>query len=98
MHSNQKLTKIVASRTISPPTVVDGKLHFILDDGAAMDVTPADGYIYPAGKSGKITKVQQQGDDLVFVLADGTSIDIKTADASSSVFMRDKAGKVAYAG
>ena len=98
MHANQKLTKLVAGRTISPPTVVDGKLHFVLDDGSAMDVTPAPGYTYPASKGGKIAKVQQQDTDLVFILADGSSIDIKTADASSSVFMRDKAGGFAYAG
>lgn len=98
MRSNQKLTRLVAGRTLSPPTLADGKLRFVLDDGATLDVTPAAGFTYPAGKGGKIAKVQQQGDDLVFVLADGGSIDLKTADASSSVFMRDKAGGFAYAG
>ena len=99
MHANLKLTKIVAGRTISPPTMQpDGKLRFVLDDGSTLDVTPATGFTYPAGKGGKITKVQQQDTDLVFILADGSSIDLKTADASSSVFMRDKAGNMAYAG
>ena len=99
MHANLKLTKIVAGRTISPPTVQpDGKLRFVLDDGATLDVTPAPGFTYPAGKTGKIAKVQQEGTDLAFILADGTSIDLKTADASSSVFMRNKAGDFEYAG
>ncbi len=98
MRANLKLTKIVAGRTISPPTIVDDKLHFVLDDGSAMDVTAAPGFVYLPGKGGTITKVQQQDTDLVFVLADSTSISIKTADASSSIFMRDKTGAMAYAG
>ncbi len=98
MHSNAKLTHVVAGRTLSPPTIVDGKLHFTLDDGSTMDVTPAAGFTYPAGKTGKIAKVQQQGTDLVFILADGTSIDLKTADASSSVVLKGKDGLLAYAG
>ena len=53
---------------------------------------------YPAGKGGKIAKVQQDGTDLVFILAHGTSIDLKTADASSSVVMKGKDGLLAYAG
>ena len=99
MIANRKLTKILAGRTISPPTIAaDGHLHFALDDGSVMEVTPAPGYVYPAGKTGKIAKVQQDGVDLLFILADNSSIDLKTADASSSVFMRDAAGKPAYAG
>ena len=42
--------------------------------------------------------MQQQDTDLVFILADGSSIDIKTADESSSVVMKGKDGLLAYAG
>ena len=98
MTANKKLTKIVAGRTLNPPTLSDGELHFTFDDGSTMEVKPASGFTYPAGKGGKVAKVQQEGTDLVFILADGGSIDVKTADASSSVFMRDKAGGFVYAG
>ncbi len=98
MHSNQKLTKIIAGRTITGTAQANDQLTITFDDGSVMVVKTAPSSTNTVATGSKILKVQQQANDLVFLLDVGGSIDIKTADASSSVFMRDKAGAVAYAG
>jgi hypothetical protein len=58
MHSNQKLTSVIASRAISG--------------------------------------VRQDGPTLNLDFADGSTLQIKLADAASSVMLRDKQGKMEY--
>ena len=97
MRANQKLTHLVAGRLISGTSQAADVLTVTLDDGSVLTIKTAASSTNTAATGGKIAKVQQQGTDLVFVLDGGKSLDVKLAEATSSVIMRDKAGGFAYA-
>lgn len=97
MHSNQKLTKLIAGRSISGTSQAGDVLTITLDDGAVLTIKTAPSTRNEAATGGKIAKVQQAGTDLVFVLEGGGTVEIKLAEETSSVMMRDKAGGFAYA-
>ena len=97
MRSNQKLTKIIAGRTISGTNQADGLLPLTFDDGSTMKVKVAPGYTNTAVTGDKIVKVQQQGTELLLDMETGGPLKIDTAEATSSVMLRDKAGKLEYA-
>ena len=50
-----------------------------------------------AATGGKVTKVRQEGMTLSLDLDGGSSVTIQTAEETSSVMLRDKAGKMEYA-
>ena len=97
MHSNQKLTRIIAGRSISGTAQADGLLTLTFDDGSAMKVKVAPSNTNLGVTGGKVAKVRQQGTDLVLDLEGGGSVPITTAEATSSVMLRDQAGKLEYA-
>ena len=97
MHSNQKLTKIIAGRTINGTAQTDGLLTITFDDGSTMKVKVAAANTNLGVTGGKVAKVRQQGTDLILDLEGGGSVPITTAEAASSVMLRDKAGKMEYA-
>ena len=97
MHSNQKLTKIIAGRTISGTAQADGLLTITFDDGSTMKVKVAASNTNTAATGGKVAKVRQQGTDLILDLEGGGSVPITTAEATSSVMLRDRTGKLEYA-
>ena len=97
MHSNQKLTKIIAGRSISGTSQADGLLTITFDDGSTMKVKVAPLNANAATTGGKVAKVRQQGTDLILDLDGGGSVQITTAEATSSVMLRDQAGKLEYA-
>ena len=97
MHSNQKLTKIIAGRTISGTSQADNILSITFDDGSVMKIKVAPAGTNDATTGGKVLKVQQEGTVLCLVLTDGSSVKIETAEATSSVMLRDKSGKLEYA-
>ena len=97
MHSNQKLTKIIAGRSISGTAQADNLLTVTFDDGSTMKVKVAPGYTSTAVTGDKIVKVQQQGTELLLDMETGGPLKIDTAEATSSVMLRDKAGKLEYA-
>ena len=97
MHSNQKLTHLVAGRSISGTSQSGDVLTVTLDDGSVLTIKTAPSNTNAAATGGKIAKVQQQGTDLVFVLDGGKTLAVKLAEETSSVTMRDKAGGFAYA-
>ncbi len=96
-HSNQKLTKIIAGRTISGTSQADGLLTITFDDGSVMKIKSAASSTNSAATGGKIAKVRQGGTELNFDLEGGSTVTIQTAEATSSVLLRDKAGRLAYA-
>lgn len=96
MHSNQKLTKLIAGRRISGTTYADNLLTITFDDGSTMKVKVAVGYTYTAVTGDKIVKVQQQGTALLMAMETGSPLKIDTAEATSSVMLRDKVGKLEY--
>ena len=97
MHSNQKLTRIIAGRTISGTSQAEGLLTISLDDGSAMKVkvVPANANSVTAGA--KVAKVRQGGSTLSLDMEGGASVTIQTAEATSSGMLRDKIGKSVYA-
>ena len=97
MHANQKLTKIIAGRTISGTAQADGLLTITFDDGSIMKVKVAPSNANSAVTGGKVAKVRQQGTDLILDLDGGGGVQITTAEATSSVMLRDQAGKMEYA-
>ena len=96
-HSNQKLTKIIAGRTISGTSQADGLLTITFDDGSTMKVKVAPSNTNAAVTGGKVLKVRQQGTELDLDLEGVSTVTIQTAEATSSVMLRDKAGKLEYA-
>lgn len=97
MHSNQKLTKLIAGRTISATSQADGLLTITFDDGSTMKVKTAPANTNSAATGGKVLKVRQGGTELDLDLEGGTTVKIITAEETSSVMLRDKAGKLEYA-
>ena len=96
-HSNQKLTHIIAGRTISGTSQADGLLTITFDDGSVMKIKTAATNTNSAATGGKVAKVRQGGTELDFDLEGGATVTIQTAEATSSVMLRDKAGKLEYA-
>ena len=97
MHSNQKLTKIIAGRAISGTSQADGLLTVTFDDGSTMKIKTAASNTNSAATSGKVLKVRQGGTELDFDLEGGATVTIQTAEATSSVMLRDKTGALEYA-
>ena len=97
MRANQKLTHLIAGRSISGISQAGGVLTVTLDDGSVLTIKTAPSNANTTATGGKITKVQQQGTDLALVLDGGKTLAFKLAEETSSVMMRDKAGGFAYA-
>src|SRR3978361_1747331 len=97
MASNQKLTKIIKGRTISGTAQADNVLTIAFSDGSKMTVKTAPSNTNSAVTGGVIDKVRQKGAEWNLDLQAGQSITIQTAEATSSVMLRDKAGKMEYA-
>ena len=97
MHSNQKLTKIIAGRTISGTAQADNLLSLTFDDGSVMNVKTAPSSTNTAATGGKVTKVRQEAMTLSLDMEGGASVTIQTAEATSSGMLRDKIGKSVYA-
>lgn len=97
MHSNQKLTKVIAGRIISGTMQADAVLTITFSDGSTMKVKTAPANANSAATGGKVLKVRQGGTDLILDLEGGAALEITAAEATSSVMLRDKAGKLEYA-
>jgi DUF971 family protein len=97
MHSNQKLTKIIKGRTIHGASQAEGALVIAFDDGSTMKVKIAPSRANAPAAGSKVLKVRQQGAELTLDLEDGQTVTIQTAEATSSVMLRDKNGKLEYA-
>ncbi|HEY7860599.1 MAG: hypothetical protein ACHQRL_03255 [Gemmatimonadales bacterium] len=99
MARNQKLTPVIAGRTIAQ-IGWDGAaalLHF--DDGSVLRIhtpsAPASGAA-PL-KLGKVRAVRQSADTIAFDMADGSSLELPLAEATSCVMLRDAKGTMEYA-
>ena len=98
MASNQKLTKTIAGRTIAATAQEPGLLTVTFADGSVMKVKTTPASTNTAVNSGAaIKKVRQKGTTLNLDLEDGSTFGVQTAEATSSVMLRDQAGKLEYA-
>lgn len=86
-HSNQKLTKVIAGRTISGTSQADSLLTLTFDDGSTMQIKVAPSNTNSAATGGKILKVRQGSTELDLDLDGSTTITITTAEETSSVML-----------
>ena len=98
MAANHKLTKILKGRTISGTAQsADNVLTITFTDGSKLTVKTAPASTNTAATGGTIDKVRQQNTEFDLDLQGGGTIAITTAEATSSVLLRDKDGKLEYA-
>ena len=72
-------------------------LTVTFDDGSTMQVKVAPSSTNAAATGGKVGKVRQEGTTLSLDLDGGGSLSIQMTESTSSVMLRDKAGKLEYA-
>ncbi len=96
MARNQKLTAVLKGREAIEADGGDGRLAVSFGDGSTLTVrlgAPAPDPI-PLG----VVRVVRQSDcDLVFLYEDGPSLELRTAEPTSCVMLRDRAGVLEYA-
>ena len=108
MARNQKLTGVLKGRRIAGMQADEGHLRVQFDDGSIMAVKTgappqpapaagpgAPGPVQPVGRT--IRAVRQQDTTLDLDLDDGSTWQITTAEATSSVMVRDKSHALEYA-
>ena len=93
---NQKLTPILAGRTVKHTSQTGGVLQIAFDDGSVMKIKT--GAPFKDSIAGKTVKaVRQKATEFDLDFDDGTSSAITLAEETSSVMLRDKAGVLEYA-
>jgi hypothetical protein len=96
MPRNQKLTKVLAGRTIKTVTTEPGSVLVLFDDQSNMKVKIAGPATIPPG--GKIKSVHEAKADFKIEFEDGSSATFCLADPGSSVGVRDKNNAGEYLG
>ena len=96
MQRNQKLTKVIAGRTVQVATVEPGGVLVLFDDQSNMKVKTVGPATIPPG--GKVKSVQETKADFRIEFEDGSSATLRLADPGSSVAVRDKNNAVEYLG
>ena len=96
MRRNQKLTKVIAGRTIKAVTTEPGSVLVVFDDQSNMKVKTAGPATIPPG--GKVKAVQETNADFKIEFENGSSATLRLADPGSSVAVRDKNNAVEYLG
>ena len=94
MARNQKLTKVVAGRTVKAATVEPGGVLVLFDDQSNMKIKTAGPATIPPG--GKVKSVHEAKADFKIDFEDGSSATLCLADPGSSVAVRDKNNAVEY--
>lgn len=96
MARNQKLTGVIHGRAIVSiqPQGDLWSVHFA--DGSIMTVKTGTA-VPDTTKKGTVKAVRQRGTTLNLDFEDGTSLQFETAEATSSVLLRDKDQKLEYA-
>jgi hypothetical protein len=96
MRRNQKLTKVIAGRTIKAVTTEPGNVLVLFDDQSSMKIKTAGPATIPLG--GKIKSVHEAKADFKIEFEDGSSATFSLTDPGSSVAVRDKSNAVEYLG
>ena len=96
MRRNQKLTKLIAGRTIKAVTTEPGSVLVLFDDQSSMKIKTAGAAAIPPG--GKVKSVHDAKADFKIGFQDGSSATLCLADPGSSVAVRDKNNAVEYLG
>jgi hypothetical protein len=96
MPRNQKLTKVIAGRTIKTVTTEPRSVLVLFDDQSNMKVKIGGPATIPPG--GKIKSVHEAKADFKIEFEDGSSATLSLANPGSSVAVRDKNNAVEYPG
>jgi hypothetical protein len=96
MPRNQKLTKVIAGRTIKAVTIEPGGVLVLFDDQSNMRIKTAGPVT--ASPSGKVKSVHEAKAKFRIEFEDGSSATFCLADPGSSVAVRDKNNAVEYLG
>ena len=96
MPRNQKLTKVIAGRTVKVATVEQGCVLVLFDDQSNMKIKTAGPATVPP--RGKVKSVHESRTEFKIDFEDGSSATLSLADPGSSVAVRDKNNAVEYLG
>ena|ERR1043166_2480336 len=96
MAANRMLTAVIKRRTISGTASANDQMMISFTDGSKMMIKTA-GLTNIGATGGTLEKVRQNGEELDLDLTDGSALTIHMAGSTSSVILRDKAGKLEYA-
>jgi hypothetical protein len=96
MPRNQKLTKVIAGRTIKAVMAEPGSVLVLFDDQSNMKVKTAGTVAISQGS--KVKSVHEAKADFKIEFEDGSSAKLCLADPGSSVAVRDKNNTVEYLG
>jgi hypothetical protein len=96
MPRNQKLTKVIAGRTVKAATAEPGAVLVLFDDQSNMKIKTAG----PAAilQGGKVKSIQEAKAEFKIDFEDGSSMTLCLTDPGSSVVVRDKNNAVEYIG
>jgi hypothetical protein len=96
MPRNQKLTKVIAGRTVKVATIEPGSVWILFDDQSSMKVkTSAASAVSPGSK---VKSVYESRAECKIDFEDGSSATFCLTDPGSSVAVRDKHNAVEYLG
>jgi hypothetical protein len=96
MPRNQKLTKVLAGRTIKVATIEPSGVLVLFDDQSSMKIKTAGAPEVSPG--GKIRSVHEAKAEFKIEFEDGSSATFCLVDPGSSVAVRDKNHAVEYLG
>jgi coenzyme F420-reducing hydrogenase alpha subunit len=96
MRRNQKLTKVIAGRTIMAVTTEPGGVLILFDNESKMKIKTAGPATIPSG--GKVKSVHEAKAQFKIEFEDGSCVTFLLADPGSSVAVRDKNKAVEYLG
>ena len=96
MPRNQKLTKVIAGRTVKDATVEPGAVLVLFDDQSNMKIKTSGPATIPPG--GKVKSVHEARAEFKIDFEDGSNATLSLADPGSSVAVRDKNNAVEYLG
>ena len=96
MQRNQKLTRVIAGRTIKLATVEPGRVLLLFDDQSSMRIKTTGPATIPPG--GKVKCVHESRAEFKIDFEDGSSASLCLADPGSSVAVRNKNNAVEYLG
>jgi hypothetical protein len=96
MPRNQKLTKVIAGRTVKVATAEQGGVLVLFDDRSNMKIKTSGPATIPPG--GKVKCVHESKAEFKIEFEDGSSATLYLADPGSSVAVRDKNNAVEYLG
>jgi hypothetical protein len=96
MAANHKLTNVIRGRQVTGIDVSSGNATVHFDDGSTMTVLLG-GDPPPSPPTGRVLGVRQQGRTLDIDYEGGTTLELTTAEATSSVMVRDAKETMEYA-